>query len=219
MSILLALATSIIVYLLTGFTATGLPDYRVLAQSSSPIADAAKTTGNSALVVAVSLGALVATASVLLTNLIGLSRVSFAMARNGQLPKPAARVSARFRTPYVSILLAGALMITLTFFLDLRQTAAITSFSILATHVVVNLSALRLRKRMPDASTFRAPFYPILPLTGVISCVVLMLSLPAESWIVAAVVVTISLVFYMVIKKKFIKGKNGNVLHLSKSEP
>jgi APA family basic amino acid/polyamine antiporter len=96
LSILIALTVSIVIYLFAGLTATGLQDYRILAQSGSPIADAAKTMGNFTIVAAVSFGALIAIVGVLLTNLIGLSRVAFAMARNGQLPKSIAKVSSRF---------------------------------------------------------------------------------------------------------------------------
>jgi APA family basic amino acid/polyamine antiporter len=198
LSILLSLTVSVVVYILTGFVATGLKDYRVLAQSGSPLADAAKATGNAALVAAISLGALIATVSVLLTNLIGLSRVSFAMARDGQLPKTAAKISPRFGTPYASILIMGAVIAALAFFLDLRQTVAITSFGLLSTHVVVNLSAIILRKKKPSSSTFKVPFYPMIPLLGIISCIILMFSLPEESWIAAAAIVAFSAVLYFV---------------------
>jgi APA family basic amino acid/polyamine antiporter len=201
LSILIALATSVIIYILTGFTATGLQDYRILAQSGSPIADAARVTGSFAIVAVISFGALIATASVLLTNLIGLSRVSFAMARNGQLPKSIAKIHSKFGTPYISILIMGALMAALALVFDLRQTAAITSFSILSTHVVLNYSAIRLRKKIPNLRTFKAPLYPVIPSLGLVSCVVLMFSLPEESWIVAAVVVIATSVYYLLGKK------------------
>lgn len=201
LAILIALLVSVIIYVLTGITATGLVDYRVLAQSGSPIAVAAEAMGNSTLVWAVSLGALIATASVLLTNLIGLSRVSYAMARNGQLPKTIARVSSKFGTPYVSILAMGALLIGLTFALDLRQSAAITSFALLSTHVIVNLSAIRLRKKMPNSTKFRVPLYPLIPVLGISSCIILMFSLPQEAWIIAAIVVAVSAILYLLKKK------------------
>jgi APA family basic amino acid/polyamine antiporter len=203
LSILIALGVSIVIYVLTGLTAIGLQNYQILAQSGSPIAEAASATGNLTLVSAVSFGALVATTSVLLTNLIGLSRIAFAMARNGQLPKSVAKVSSRLGTPYVSILAMGLLLTVLTFALDLRQAVAITSFSILCVHLTVNLSAIRLRKKMRTPAKFRAPFYPLIPLLGFLSCVLLMLSLPYESWIVAAVVVAISAFSYLLwIKRK-----------------
>jgi APA family basic amino acid/polyamine antiporter len=201
LSILIALVVSVVIYVLTGLTATGLQNYQILAQSGSPIAEAAKATGNFIVVAAVSLGALIATTSVLLTNLLGLSRVAFAMARNSQLPKSIAKLSSRFGTPYVSIISMGALLTVLAFALDLRQTVAITSFSILSVHMAVNLSAVRLRKKMPSSARFRVPFYPMIPLLGLFSCIILMFSLPQESWVVAAVVVAISAILYLLRRK------------------
>jgi len=201
LAVLIALVVSVAIYVLTGLTATGLVDYRILAQSGSPIAEAAKATGNFTLVAAVSFGALIATASVLLTNLIGLSRVAFAMARNGQFPKSIAKVSSRFGTPYISVLSMGAILTVLAFALDLKQTVAITSFAILSVHLTVNLSAIRLRKKMPNSTKFRVPFYPIIPSLGLLSCIILMFSLPQESWIVAAIAVAVSAVLYLLRRK------------------
>src|SRR3990170_1750115 len=200
LSILIALTASIVIYVLTAFTATGLQDYRILAQSGSPIADAAKTTGNFTIVAAVSFGALIAIVGVLLTNLIGLSRVAFAMARNGQLPKSIAKVSSRFGTPYIAVLSMCALLIVIAVALDLKQAVAITSFALLSTHLIVNFSAIRIRKKMPGSTRFRVPFYPLIPVLGLLSCIILMFSLPIESWVVAAVVVAISAVLYLLRK-------------------
>jgi APA family basic amino acid/polyamine antiporter len=209
LSILIALTVSVAIYVLAGFTATGLQDYRILAQSGSPIAEAAKATGNFTLVAAISFGALIATASVLLTNLIGLSRVAFAMARNNQLPKSVAKVSSRLGTPYISILVMGALLTVLSFVLDLKQAAAITSFSILCVHLTVNLSAIRVRKKMPNPTKFRMPLYPAIPLLGLISCIILMFSLPQESWIVAAIVVSVSAALYLLLTKRTERFKHS----------
>jgi len=121
LAVLIALVVSVIIYVLTGLTATGLQNFQILAQSGSPIAEAAKVMGNFTIVAAVSLGALIATASVLLTNLIGSSRVAFAMARNGQLPKSIAKVSSRFGTPYISVVVMGVLSTALVATLDLRR--------------------------------------------------------------------------------------------------
>ncbi len=200
LSILLSFATSAVIYAFAGFTATGLLDYRLLAQSNSPLADAAGAIGTPLLAEVVSLGALFATISVLLTALIGLSRVSFAMARNGQLPKSIARIHPRLGTPYASILITGILMAILTLIFDLRQTAAITSFSILSTHVVLNYCAIRVRKKIPDVKAFKAPLHPLLPMLGMISCLVLLLSLPLESWLVSSAVIAV-LICWLIIKR------------------
>jgi APA family basic amino acid/polyamine antiporter len=197
LAILIALATSVILYVATGFVTTGLLYYKTLAGSGSPLADAARVTGNLTLVDTIALGAIIATVSVLLTNLIGLSRVSFAMARNGQLPKSLSTVHSRLGTPYVSILITGALMAILVSVSNLRETAAITSFSLLLTHIILHVSAIRLRRKTPNLETFKAPFYPLIPSLGVISCIILMFSLPAEAWIVCAIVVGIVSIYYL----------------------
>jgi APA family basic amino acid/polyamine antiporter len=95
----------------------------------------------------------------------------------------------------------GALLTALAYALDLKEAAAITSFALLCVHLIVNLSAIRLRKKMPDSTGFRVPFYPVIPSLGLLSCIILMFSLPQESWVVAAVVVAVSFVFYLLKRK------------------
>jgi APA family basic amino acid/polyamine antiporter len=202
LAILIALAISVVLYVMTGLVATGLQDYRILAGSGSPLADAVKVTGNFTLIAAISFGALVATTSVLLTNLIGLSRVSFAMANNGQLPKSMSKIHARLGTPYISILVTGMLMTILAYVSDLWQTAAITSISILSTHIILHFSVVRLRKRTPDLKTFKTPLYPLIPALGIVSCIILMFSLPIEAWIVWVGFVTAVSVYYL-LRKRF----------------
>jgi APA family basic amino acid/polyamine antiporter len=153
------------------------------------------------LIAAISFGALVATTSVLLTNLIGLSRVSFAMANNGQLPKSMSKIHARLGTPYISILVTGVLMTILASVSDLKQTAAITSISILSTHIILHFSVVRLRKRTPDLKTFKAPLYPLIPALGIAGCIILMFSLPMEAWIVWVGFVTAVSVYYLLRKR------------------
>ncbi len=202
LSILLALAGSAILYVVTGVITTGLIPYTNLAGSGSPIADAAKSTGNFALFAAVSFGALVATVSVLLTNLLGLSRVSFAIARNEQFPKILAKIHSKFGTPYVSIIITGAMMAILALVLDLRKSVAITSFAMLCTHIILHTSAIRLRRKIPNLKTFKVPFFPLIPSLGLVSCVILMFSLPEVSWIATAAIIIASSVYYLVRKRR-----------------
>jgi len=200
LAILLTLGASMLLYVATGFVATGLVPYKILGASSSPIAQAARATGSYPLFAIVSFGALVALVSVLLTNLLGLSRVSFAMARNGQFPRALAKVHPKLGTPYVSILITGALMAILAFVSDLRTAAAITSFSMLTTHIILHSSAIRLRKKTPNLGTFKAPLFPLIPCLGLASCFILMFSLPMTSWIISITAMIIVAVLYLMRK-------------------
>ena len=85
-SIYLALGISTVVYLLVSIVAIGLAGAPALAQSGSPLADAIGITGSSGAVLLISLGAMIATASVLLTTIMGISRIVFSMARSQDLP-------------------------------------------------------------------------------------------------------------------------------------
>ena len=112
------------------------------------------------------------------------------------------KIHAKLGTPYISILATGALMTILASVSDLKQTAAITSISILSTHVILHFSVVRLRKRTPDLKTFKAPLYPLIPALGIVSCIILMFSLPIEAWIVWVSFVTAVSVYYL-LRKRF----------------
>ncbi len=109
-AILLLLLISTVFYLLIGVATVGLVGASSLAGSSSPLATAMSATGNRAAVAPVSLGGLVATASVLLTAILGVSREAYAMARKDVLPATLGRLHPVHGTPYLAIWVSGALM-------------------------------------------------------------------------------------------------------------
>ena len=102
-SIYLALGISTVIYLLVSLVAVGLTGAPALAGSGSPLADAIGSTGSSGAVLVISLGAMIATASVLLTTIMGISRIVFSMARSHDLPVLFERLHPRFGTPYYAI--------------------------------------------------------------------------------------------------------------------
>jgi len=194
LSILLSLGISTILYFLVSYTAVGIVGYSKLSASASPLADAMNATENDLAIWAVSLGGILATASVLLTTILGTSRVSFSMARNKQLPRFISALHPRFGTPYISILVAGFLMAILAFAGELKQVLSLASFCVIITHVLVNYSALKLSK---NKQRFRVPFSPIPQLLGIISCVVLALYLLSEIWVMAVIVLFVGVAFYL----------------------
>jgi len=193
LSIMLALGISIVIYLIVSFTAVGIMGYSKLSASGSPLADAMGIIGNEPVKFIVSLGAIFAIASVLLTAILGVSRISFSMARNKQIPDFITRIHPRFGTPYISIIITGLLMAVLAYIGDLKWVASVASFSIISTHVLVNGAAIAVNKKKLK---FKIPFYPIPPLLGIISCAALALSLLPEVWIIELVVLLAGIVFY-----------------------
>jgi len=191
-AILLALGVSTIIYLLVSYTAIGLVGYEALANSGSPLADAAHQEG-SIIVLLVSFGALAATFSVLLTTLLGTSRVSFAMARNKDLPKFFNKLHPKRSVPYVAILIFGVIMTLFAAFTDLTSAVAIANFASLFYYAVANYAALKIDK----------PRYPkIIPIIGLLTCILLLFFLTPAAWIIGSLSIVIGLVYYLAIKKR-----------------
>lgn len=179
-AILLSLAISTVVYILVGTTAIGLVGAGVLAGSSSPLTAAIKAAGSPLASSVVSAGALLATAGVLLTSILGVSRMAFAMALRKDMPAALGRLHPRFRTPALSIWIAGGIMAVLALLADLSKVVAISTFSLLFCYSFANLAALKLKSV--------ARKYPrFLPAVGLTSCLFLLIYIffvSRQAWLI-----------------------------------
>ncbi|SHO45204.1 putative Uncharacterized amino acid permease YfnA [Nitrosotalea sinensis] len=199
-SIVLALVLSSIVYILVGIVSTGLIPYQKIANSGSPITDSIEYGIKIYwLEIFVSFAAIVATVSVLLTTIIGVSRVSFAMARDNLLPKFFSKMHKRFSTPYLSILITGAVMAILPIFGSLKQTANVTNFGSLLVYAIVNFTAILLIAK--DQNRMRR-YLMVIPALGLISCIALLYFLTPISWIIGISWIAVGCVYYVVIKHR-----------------
>ncbi len=186
LAIILALGISTVIYILVSFTAIGLAGYTELANSGSPLSDAALVESKNAASL-ISIGALVATLSVLLTTLLGLSRISFAMARNSDLPGLFGKLHHKRAIPYNAVLVFGIIMAVLAAFTDLARAAAISNFASLLYYAIVNYSALKMDK----------PVYPrIFPVLGLITCIILLFFLSRDAWIMGGLVTLAGVLYY-----------------------
>jgi len=179
-SIYLALGISTVIYLLVSIVSIGLAGTPALAQSGSPLADAIGSTGSSGAVLVISLGAMIATASVLLTTIMGISRIVYSMARGQDLPPLFSRIHPRFSTPHYAIAITGACMIAALLLADLALVVAVSTFAMLLYYLIANIAALRLPleyRRYP----------PWVPIIGTLSCIGLIVFLSPASWIIGCI--------------------------------
>jgi basic amino acid/polyamine antiporter, APA family len=179
-SIYLALGISTIIYLLVSIVAIGLAGAPALAQSGSPLADAMGMTGSSGAVLVIALGAMIATASVLLTTILGISRIVFSMARGRDLPELFGRVHPRFRTPHYAIAITGACMIAALLLADLTLVVSVSTFAMLVFYLIANIAALRLPRE-----NRRYPSW--VPAIGALSCIGLIAFLSPGSWVIGCI--------------------------------
>jgi APA family basic amino acid/polyamine antiporter len=217
-SIILALALSSVVYILVGVVSVGLVPYQKLASSSSPLSDAVRYGIKIEwLQTFVSFAAILATISVLLTAVMGVSRVSFAMARDNMLPRFLGRTHRRFSTPYIAILVGGAAMAILPAISGLKETANVTNFGSLVAYAVVNLCAIIImlakkkknlhRHDSDDDSNSRQAHVTtlvriVIPSLGLISCISLLYFLSATSWLVGISWVAVGILYFAIRRRK-----------------
>jgi APA family basic amino acid/polyamine antiporter len=196
-AMLIALAISAIFYILIGTVAVGLVGPNRLANSNSPIEEAMKATGNTYATFTIAVGGILATASVLLTSVLGVSRMAYAMAKRKDLPQALAKLDPKRNTPIYATWIVGLTMTILVLLIDLSRVVAISSFAMLFFYTLANISALRLR---PEKRT-----YPrILPAVGAISCLALLafeLFASLQSWIIGTASLLIGAVYYVAKQK------------------
>jgi basic amino acid/polyamine antiporter, APA family len=176
-SIYLALGISTVLYLFVSIVAVGLAGAPALAQSGSPLAGAIGMTGSPAAVLLISLGAMIATASVLLTTIMGISRIVFSMARSRDLPSLFERIHPRFRTPHHAIVITGACMIAALLLGDLALVVTVSTLAMLIFYFIANIAALRIPREHRR--------YPrVVPVIGAATCAGLVVFLEINSWII-----------------------------------
>jgi basic amino acid/polyamine antiporter, APA family len=179
-AILLSLAISTVFYVGVGLVAVGLVGASRLSGSRSPLALAITATRLPAAPAVVSVGGIVATASVLLTTVLGVSRLAYAMARERDLPRRLAALHPAHGTPWRAIWLTGLVMALLVLLVDLGRVVAVSTFALLFYYGIANVCALRL-----DAGRRRYP--RVVPTLGVASCLLLLVAIlfvSPQAWLV-----------------------------------
>jgi len=185
---MLSILISAALYLVVAVAAVGGAGAALLARSGSPLADALASIGLGFGARLVGLGGLAAAGTVALASVLGVSRLAQVMARDGELPAFIGRSGAANGVPRNAVLLGGAAMLALAFAADLPHIAYISSFSLLLYYGALNLSGLKvLRGGLRAAAGL-----------GLISCLVLMLSLPRRAWIAGGAVTASGAVYALV---------------------
>jgi APA family basic amino acid/polyamine antiporter len=173
------LAVAVLVQLGPGRLA-GVPD---------PVAAAVSATDWPALAPVVRIGAALAALGALLALVLGVSRTTLAMARDGHLPRTLAAIHPRTGVPHHAELAVGIAVAALVSVADLREAIGFSSFAVLVYYAIANASALTL-----TAAENRAP--RAVAVIGLLACVILAVSLPVSSVVTGAVVLGVGALAY-----------------------
>jgi APA family basic amino acid/polyamine antiporter len=180
-----SLAIATVLYCLVAVAATGALPFDKLSGAPAPLATVLEDgAGMPWGATVISVGALIAITSVVLTILYGQTRITFAMSRDGLMPRWLSNVNARTGTPvWVTIIFAGLISV-LAAFVPLTTIAELVNIGTLFAFVLVNIGVIILRRTRPDMERgFRVPFVPVFPIIGILLCVYLMVKLPGATWL------------------------------------
>ena len=187
----LALAIALAVYALVAVAALSALGPQRLAEATAPLSEAVRVAGIGWLVPVVRVGAVVAALGSLLASILGVSRTTLAMARDQHLPHALAAVHPRFRVPHRAELLIGVIVGALAATADLRGAIGFSSFAVLIYYAIANASAFTLGR--DEGRPHR-----VLPLVGLVGCVVLAFAMPLLSVLSGVAVLGIGVAAYAI---------------------
>ncbi len=177
-AVFLSLAIVVPIYILVAFVSIGavntgsnMPTYLWLGNHAElGIVEAARQfmpLGNQLLMV----GGLLATMSALNATTYSSTRVSFAMGRDKNLPDMFSNINQRTRTPHIALLFSGALILFMAEVIPIKDVASASDIMFLLLFLQVNIAAITLRKKYGDRLKYGylMPFFPIVPIIGIIT--------------------------------------------------
>src|SRR5579864_4972754 len=202
LGIFATLAICALLYGSVALVLTGIAHWDTL-NNAAPVANALKAIGMNRLRLIVTAGALVGMLSSLLVFQYGQARIWFAMSRDRLLPDVFSRVHPRFKTPHISTWVAGFAVGIPAGIFDVGWFSDVSNIGTLFAFILVSAGVIVLRRRQPERPRgFRVPWVPVLPGISIVCCLVLMLSLPLETWIRFVVWLIIGLVIYFSYSRK-----------------
>ncbi|NUO74018.1 MAG: amino acid permease [Frateuria sp.] len=196
-AVLLSLGISMAMYLAVSLVLTGIAHYTTL-NTAAPVADAFTGLGLRWVALTVSVAAVFGLISVLFAFMLGATRIWFALSRDGLLPGWFAKVHPRYGTPHRPTIVLGVFTALVAGLLPIEEVAKLVNIGVLSAFIVICTSVLILRRRKPELHrAFRTPWVPLVPLVGVAFSIWLLAELPAITWKVFLIWVSLGLVIYL----------------------
>ena len=184
------------IYIIVSALLTGIVHYDQL-NVPSPVTHALQLIGFNGASALIATGVIAGLTTVMLVLYYGLTRIIFAMARDGLLPVFFNDVHEKTQTPVRVIVICGMIMALIAGFIPLGDLAELVNIGTLAAFVLVCLGVVVLRITQPELPRpFCSPFNTLLPILGVFSCGALMCFLPKETWMRFFIWLALGLIVY-----------------------
>ncbi len=170
-AIIITIVTAICLYIVISLVAIGVIGTEQMASSTSPLQLVANSLSTPAISLVVTLGAATAMLGVLLSQILGISRMLLAMGRRADIPPVFQSIHTRYQVPHFGVLVTGLIILLFTLFGSFPFIVRAATFSILLYYSITNIAALKQPKKDKLYGT-------IIPIAGLIGCLLMAVSLP-----------------------------------------
>jgi APA family basic amino acid/polyamine antiporter len=184
----IALGITLIVYAIVAVAVLAVLGSQRLGEAAAPLADAVRAAGTPGFEPAVRIGAVIAALGSLLSLILGVTRTTFAMARDHNLPHWLSAIHPRFKAPYRAEIGVGVVVALVAAAVDVRGAIGFSSFAVLVYYAIANASA----------ATLGGKGGMVLPTIGLIGCLALAFALPGSSVLTGAAVMLVGAGAYAV---------------------
>ena len=217
--IIASLAICTLLYCAVALVVTGMVRFDELDPAAA-LANAFAFHGQTWMATVISAGAVAGLTTVVLTLLIGATRIIFAMSRDGLLPQRLAKVHPTRRTPWLISIIVTVIVALVAGLTPVGVLEEMVNIGTLSAFVLVSVGVVVLRRTRPDLTRgFRVPWSPVLPVLAALICVYLMLNLTVETWLRFLIWLVIGFVVYFAYSRRHSRlGKDGD-LYLNPAEP
>ena len=187
-----------ILYMAVSLVVTGMRNYtEIEAGDPAPLATAFDSVGLEFMGRLIAIGACIGLIVVVMILMLGQTRVGFAMARDGLLPRGLAKVHPKFGTPYIFTLITGVAVAIIGGLVDLATLVNLVSIGTLFAFLLVSVGVVILRRSRPELPrSFKTPWVYAVATTSVLLCLYLMLNLTGGTWVRFLVWMGLGLVVY-----------------------
>lgn len=204
-----AIITSLLVcttlYIFVSLVLTGMINYNDIVGDAlkAPVAFAFDSVGQTWAVFIITAAATVGLISVMLVMMLGQTRIFLGMSKDGLIPKFFSQVHPKFRTPWKSTILVGAVVSVVAAFTPIDVLSDMTSFGTLFAFAMVCGAVWLLRVREPNAErSFRVPALPLIAIAGILTNLYLIVNLSEKAQLYALIWLGFGVLVYFAYGKR-----------------
>jgi basic amino acid/polyamine antiporter, APA family len=172
-AVIITIVTAIILYTAVSVVAIGVIGAARMADSKSPLQLVAEALSTPAINTIILIGASTAMLGVLLSQILGISRMMLAMSRRNDLPPVFQTIHNKYRIPHFGIVFTGVVIILLTITGSFEFIVRAATFTILLYYSITNIAALKQPRK-------EQIYGKIIPVLGLIGCLAMSVSLPVN---------------------------------------